>query len=234
MIGICKLSLLIFISLFISCNELGDYYGKDKYQAYHLINTYVDADSPQIRVQNKEIIIFFRNKFSSNVCYSAEFANVIGVEQSKEQLTKFISLANKNNDHLKWIVSYRTHGYKNNMHYYADGSLVATTKGIINIDLVSNTDFDEKHPAGTSLMDIVTLKVDTFGDMVGIPLDKLDVWCYKSKNYSLYTKKELSIIGEELCLRFNTHPKNSKKLNFIATITFDDGEVFSDIVEVEF
>lgn len=58
MIGICKLSLLIFISLFISCNELGDYYGKDKYQAYHLINTYVDADSPQIRVQNKEIIIF--------------------------------------------------------------------------------------------------------------------------------------------------------------------------------
>ena len=75
---------------------------------------------------------------------------------------------------------------------------------------------------------------DETKDIIQKYQDKLDVWCYKSKNYSLYTKKELSIIGEELCLRFNTHPKNSKKLNFIATITFDDGEVFSDIVEVEF
>ena len=50
--GVCYLLLLISMSLYISCNELVEYYGAAKSQAYHLINTYVDTNAPKLSCYN--------------------------------------------------------------------------------------------------------------------------------------------------------------------------------------
>ena len=54
------------------------------------------------------------------------------------------------------------------------------------------------------------------------------------KKYNEFTQKELSVVGPIINLSYGNLPTLSKKHNFTLTITFDDGEVFTDMVEVNF
>ena len=100
---------------------------------------------------------------------------------------------------------------------------------------MSDADFDKEHPAGVSLMDDVKLISYVYGDIVGKPISLKQInEAYQIKEYSNYTQQEMSVIGSELDLRFNSWPTLSKVHNFTVTITFDDGEVYSDSVKLEF
>jgi hypothetical protein len=229
-----KLLALLILCLCDSCYE-GDYYGTGEYQAYHLINTYVDVNAPQLNATQEGVSISFMTR-DANYYYSKEFATVSKKEQSEEQLLRFIELAGKNNDFFTWKEGYYTHGFNiNKMNYFRGGSLDAITKGVAKIELVSDADFDKEHPAGVSLMDDVKLISYVYGDIVGKPISIKQInEAYKIKEYSNYTQQEMSVIGSELDLRFNFWPTLSKVHNFTVTITFDDGEVYSDSVKLEF
>lgn len=229
-----KLLALLILCLCDSCYD-GDYWDTGEYQAYHLINTYVDVNAPQLNATQEGVSISFMTR-DANYYYSKEFATVSKKEQSEEQLLRFIELAEKNNDFFTWKEGYYTHGFNiNKMNYFSGGSLDAITKGVAKIELVSDADFDKEHPAGVSLMDDVKLISYVYGDIVGKPISLKQInEAYKIKEYSNYTQQEMLVIGSELDLRFNSWPTLSKVHNFTVTITFDDGEVYSDSVKLEF
>ena len=234
--GVYYLLLLMSMSLYISCNELVEYYGSAKYQAYHLINTYVDTNAPKLSCYNNGgnlgVEIGFMNE-GANFYYSKEFADVSQKNQSEEQLRTFINLAGKNNDSFQWTPWYETFGEsRKHQGYYQGGTLYALTKGIIKIDIVSDADYDQKHLAGVSLMDNVKLAADIFGNVMGKTSLPADFW--QDKMYSEYTAKELSVVGTWIILKFATLPTLSKTHNLTIAITFDDGEVYTDTVEVNF
>ncbi len=229
---------IIFICLLpcFSCNDNSTYFGTAQYQAYHLINTYVDVDVFELlEASYYGIYINFATDMS-NYYYSKEFADVSQKNQSEEQLRTFVKLAGKNNDSYQWTPWYNTFGLsRNHQGYYKGGTLYALAKGITQIELISEADYDEKHPEGVSLMDNIKMGSEVYGNI----LDRTNISeilsdRYQSKPYPEYTKKELSVIGPELSLQFISQPTLSKKHNFTLTITFDDGEVFTDTVEVNF
>lgn len=239
---IYKFFILLCLLFCHSCYD-ADYYGTAHYQASHWINTYVDTNAPQIiggiDLGKYRIDVEFYNKDNNkaNRYYSKEFADVSGKNQSEEQLRKFIQLASKNNDILQWEPWYETSGdSRKNQFYYKGGTLYALTKGIKQIELVSDADFDEEHPAGSSLMDYVNLNVDIYGDQMGktsLPAEVI-YGTRREKMYAEYSLKELSVVGTWFILKLTTLPTLSKNHNFTVAITFDDGEVYTDMVEAKF
>ena len=63
-----KLLALLILCLCDSCYE-GDYYGTGEYQAYHLINTYVDVNAPQLNATQEGVSISFMTR-DANYYYS--------------------------------------------------------------------------------------------------------------------------------------------------------------------
>ncbi|MBE6199594.1 MAG: DUF5034 domain-containing protein [Rikenellaceae bacterium] len=234
--------IITFLCLLVCCScENSTYLGSDTYKAFHLINAYVDTNAPQLR-SSFDIGEIFRidiefNSDNADLYYSKEFADVSKKNQSEEQLRKFINLANKNNDILQWEPWYETFGgSQKKQTYHTGGTFYALAKGIRQIEIVSDADFDEKHPAGVSLMDYVTLTIDTYSDLMGATSLPNDVIydTRQTKAYKEYTAEELSVVGTWWILKLAASPSLSKNHNLTVTITFDDGEVYSDTVEVKF
>lgn len=236
-----KLFFFYWLLLCYSCSRDVTYFSNNTYSAYHLINTYVDTNAPQL-TSSFDYGEIFRidiefNRDNADFYFSKEFADVSKKKQNEEQLRKFMHLAEENNDILQWEPWYETYGGSSKeQYYYRGGTFYALTKGIKQIKLVSDADFDEKHPAGVSLMDYVTLTTDIYSDLMGVTSLPTDVIydTRRTKAYNEYTAEELSVVGTWIILRLATFPSLAKKHNITVTITFDDGEVYTDTVEVKF
>jgi hypothetical protein len=118
--------------------------------------------------------------------------------------------------------------------------LYASNVDPVAINVTSDADYDNDHPAGSSLNDIFTLcgrSNQTYIDGGYIETDE----CYIEKNLSEITAEDLifSTSGSHYSvgiagLRLDALPTLSKVHNFTITVTFERGKVFSETIEMVF
>ena len=229
-----KILMLLCFMLFTSC--LVDEFKDKSYHSKHLIDIYYDSTEAVIRADETMIEISFLPLCPPAKKYcSPEYCRVAKEEQSQTQSEMFFECAERNNDYYEWQVPYKLWGNNSLYCAYANTALV---RGVKAIELTSDRDYDAEHPAGESLMDIMDMLIDSFGEYVGVNLAGVNTasnhFGDTHKKYNEFTQKELSVIGPIINLSYGNLPTLSKKHNFTLTITFDDGEVFTDTVEVNF
>lgn len=110
------------------------------------------------------------------------------------------------------------------------------------IDIVSNADFDDEHPAGSSLGNIVAFRslslkpfIDSNYTIEGDTPERYTV--IQGLLFEL-TPEQLVLLGRRYgdlaTLSFEKEPTLSKTHTFTVTMTADDGRVFKDTVEMTF
>lgn len=224
-----KLLLFLLSILLFSCvgREQVEVVG---FNSKHLIDIYYSTQSIKIAMVD-DVIGCLCDNFDNAYC-SNEFAEFTNTQQSNTQQSVFSNLAAKNNDNCAWSVSFlQMKGFQPK----PDDVMCnrALSKGISKIELESDANFDTEHPAGESLMDIITLEICTFEK----ELSKTSGFGFVMptiKPYNSFSKDELKIVGNNFYLKFSKEPTASKNHNLTVTITFDDGEVYSDTVAVKF
>ena len=108
----------------------------------------------------------------------------------------------------------------------------ALSRDIKYIEVTSDRDFNDIK-AGCSLRDVVNLRCLSFSAVLKRKVE--ESMLVISKSLSQFTEEDLEIVGSEVAsISFIEKPADSQEYNFTVTITFDDGEVVSDSVQVVF
>ena len=109
---------------------------------------------------------------------------------------------------------------------------VCPKKAIQYIEVTSDSDFND-YMAGSSLRDIVKLNFMSFYAVLKREVEENALFISKPLNQ--ITEDDLAVVGSEgMGFRFLEMPSKSQVYNFTVTITFDDGTVVSDSVQVAF
>lgn len=114
----------------------------------------------------------------------------------------------------------------------------------VSIDMVSDSDFDATHSAGSSLGDIVKFHSDSLKPYIDSGYKECNntyygFGCYQSFDgfLSELTVNELTLMrngGYIGSLKLETKPTLSKTHTFTVTMTADDGRVFTASIDMEF
>lgn len=116
----------------------------------------------------------------------------------------------------------------------ADASL-ALDKGLTKIEVTSESDFDQVHPAGKSLNDIAYIEFYSYAESLDTKINPKTMRDnIMSKRISDLTARDIRVIGNRMTIRFPDVATPLKIHDITVTITFDDGEVVSDSVQVVF
>ena len=221
---------LFFVLLLLNACLGKDQYETKGYESKHLIDVYYSTDDIRVSSGGGAIRIIAEN--FDNACFSKEFAEFVNIAQNENRQNQFLDLASRNNDNYEWNVSFLS--LVNSPVKQEDVACNrALAKGIAKIELESSADFDADHPAGTSLMDIASLEICSFGKVLGDGSNAGYILALR-KPYSSYSREELAVVGYYFYLTFDKAPKHTATHNLTLTITFDDGSEFSDTVEVKF
>ena len=166
--------------------------------------------------------------YKSNYYYSEEIQILLNKNQSKDNLDTFNKLAEKNNDI----------GYNYTASYFpGDDFRTTLTKGFTDINITSDRDYDESHPAGTSLNDIFRIAAYSYAkflngsDQIATDPDDKTLGAM-FKLCSRLEHDDLLLIGSNIRIE-PTHTSNVKH-NITVTLTDEEGEVHSATVETDF
>ena len=185
--------------------------------------------------------------FQTNV-YSDSYEDW-AYKPSEEQYNKYIKLCNKHEDYgytheIQILSAKRTED--NNAPGYVKGYTYWDITPV-SIDVTSNADFDENHPAGASLNDIVLFT--TFSPYQFIKNGYTGKEFVKNKKtIDQYTQDDFKLIfcvgsapiyndlddDNYGCLSFTTEPTVNKEHTLTITIKDDYGRTFSDTTTVKF
>lgn len=164
-----------------------------------------------------------------NYYYSAEAQRFLDIHQSENDLDKFNELAEKNNDT----------GYSYRASYFpGDGLRPTLARGFTNIDIVSDRDYDEAHPAGTSLNDIFRIETFSYARFLdgsdNADTDPTDTRLgLISKLCNDLDPDDLLLISADHILLYPTHASEGKQ-NITVTLIDEDGLEHTDTVEADF
>ena len=256
-IAICALGL-------VSCEETG----YRRTTAYHYVAAYYPIDTFSIAlhitkrqqvINNNYIGLHFRGDyyskykkdnydFQENV-YSDYYENS-PYKPSEEQYNKYVELCNKHEDYgythqVRYLI-FKDKNTNNGQGYIPNYTYWDITP--ILIDVVSNADYDETHPAGTSLNDITLFT--TFSPYPFIKngytgkefvKNKKTLDKYTQDDFKLvFCLDDVSTFSEDLdrdnygALTFAKEPTKSKEHTFTVTIKDDYGRTFTDSLTVTF
>lgn len=245
MIMMCLIFAIFIYAFFTACVG-GDEFSKVCWQSTHLIDEYVEVENATLDIYNPDIPSI-RLQFKSDTTYpSQELYDEVMKWQlnggnyynSPSLVSSFNELAKENGDFgFSNKYSYWVLGEDANCGILLDyGEILwrcnkALSKGISKIEVTSDQDFTHTHPAGSSLANIVIVDFTNYTtSLENKKAENIQV----SKLLSELTTKELSVVGYNLYFCFKSNPTLGKTHNLTVTITFDDGEVYSDTVEVKF
>ncbi len=146
----------------------------------------------------------------------------------EEQIAAYDALCEKHGD--------MTYNRKINIH---SGMGYNTNIGLdfLSIDVVSDSDYDESHVAGTSLADITLFYGGTlkpFIDSGYAPTGRHTNYSSVESLLTDLTPDQLTLLHSLMYLKFVSLPTLSKTHNFTVTMTADDGRIFSDTIEITF
>ena len=169
---------------------------------------------------------------TEHIYYSAEAEKFLHSAQSADHLARFHELAAKNGD-----IGYDWGKYC----LPGDFPRMAIYPGITGIIITSDHDYDESHPAGTSLNDIFNAHYFSYAQFLG-DADHSDV--DPTHNYLGVTDKSCDTIGEgELCVMspnyFSIRPKQAPSAYIgihllTVTLTDENGVEHSSAIEMDF
>ncbi|MBR3702115.1 MAG: hypothetical protein IKM12_01010 [Alistipes sp.] len=236
---------LLAYLLCISCNA-GDKFSEIYWKSNHLIDEYIEVRNARLDIYNPDIPSI-RFQFKGDKTYpSQELYDEVMKWQlnggdyysSPSLVHSYYELAEKNGDF----------GFSNNYSYWVLGEDAscgilldyeeilwkcnkALNKGVGKIEITSDKDFNNTYPAGSSLANIVNVDLTSYGSSLrNKKTEKIQI----TKLLSELTSNELAVIGYNIYFSFKSKPTLNKLHNLTVTITFDDGEVYSDTVEVKF
>lgn len=229
--NLLKLFFILLVSSFASCSTNDS---DNTFQSYHLIDSYYETENAAVVANRNVIEISFVSNYLKGAYHSREYAQIAGINQSEASAAKFIELAEANNDFHKWQVPYTTVGGTFSKAY----SNTALVSGIAGIELTSDADYDETHPRGTSLTNMITLLIDSYGEHIGKDLTGTDtasnLFGEKKKSYRSFTQQELSVVGPWMTIYIDKLPTLAIKHNLKLTITFNNGDQFEKLLSVSF
>lgn len=241
-----RLITTILTYTFLTSCMAGDEFSEVCWQSTHLIEEYVEVENATLNIYNPDIPSI-RLQFKGDKTYpSQELYNEVmkwhlnggNYYNNPSLVYSFNELAEENGDF----------GFSNTYSYWVLGEDAncgillryeeilrkcnkALSKGISKIEVTSDQNFNHTHPAGSSLANIVIVDFTSYSTSLEYKkCGNMQV----SKLLSEITTKELSVVGYNLYFSFNSKPSLNKKHNLTVTITFDDGEEYSDTVEVKF
>lgn len=218
------------ILLLITALSLGSCDSARKAFLRSYVMEYYDAESIELLgwPQNKEMRIMFTN-----------YKTIGNYESTGAERKAYDALCEKHNDMT----------YNRNFPVWDHGRIVTSSLGIdfVSIEIVSDADFDDLHPVGESLGDIVRFSSYSLRPYV-------DSGYTLEANANLYgftviggllseisSNNTLTLLGRpwigeqaELELWLESDPTLSKTHTFTVTMTADDGRVFSDSIEMIF
>lgn len=204
------------------------------FQSYHLIDSYYETQNAVVQANRNIIEITFATNNLKGAYHSREYAKIAGINQSDKSAERFLELAEANNDLHNWQVPYTTVGGTFSRAY----SNAALVSGIANIELTSDADYDETHPRGTSLTNMVTLLIDSYGEHIGTDLSGKDtaskLFGEKKKSLNSYTQQELKVVGPWMTIYIDKLPTLAIKHNLKLTITFNNGDKLEKNLSVSF
>lgn len=254
-------TLIFAISLIlVSCADTGLRHST----AYHYVAAYYPVDSFHIAVYRnsnptitKEVPILLEmiGDFDGGVNYTLQ-TNVYSdtyedwsYKPTEEQYNKYIELCNKHEDygykHEIQILHTKRTNNNNGLGYVYGYTYWDITP--ISIDVISDADYDEMHPAGVPLNDIVLFT--TFSPYQFIKNGYTGKEFVKNKKtLNQYTQDDFKLIFcvgsapiyKELdednyqCISFTTEPTINKEHTLTVTIKDDYGRTFSDTTTVIF
>lgn len=134
------------------------------------------------------------------------------------------------------------------------GIIAYPNVNIVSIDAVSNADFDEEHPAGTSLSDVIFFSPwwsakkfieNGYVDDTDIDINDPVIYGMTYKSLNSFTGNELALIGsgdirwKDTALLIGSlitykNPSMSKTHAITVTVTFEDGRVLTDMITMNF
>ncbi len=237
------IGLIIFTFYCIGCNELADEYETREWISYHWVDEYFESEDISLKSSNENIYV----EFIPKVYYpSAELYDLFSEAKNKRRVYKVSDIATFNTIAARNSDIYHAHSF-----YYS--ALVGASKfedinynsalanNIIKIEITSDTDFDANHPKGTLLNDITILQITSYGKLIKDKSVQPHIEYWNCGNQCNYTIKSLSDVGKddltvvENYFTLSLSPAKYGKIhNITVTITMDDGEVYSDTVEVKF
>lgn len=231
--------LLIFIVA--ACdNELGIEYPFENVTSYHLIDVYQEWNGVELMVSgdNALLLLFRENGVESFIVSDqvAKFCNMGTNRYNGASTEGFEELAALHGD--------RGYEWKFGVRYDMGGKSVddifchfALARGIKQIDVVSDKDFDAHHPAGKSLNDIVKFIGFSYAQYLAPDVNKKGVDVAKispiEKSCGELTALDLKLI-DNVNLVFTT-ASTKKQIHNITVIIVDVAdEVYSSTIEMEF
>jgi len=227
--------LTIIYMLLLSCalSSCEDSCKWTHYKSYHFIDCYEEWSSFDLRYI-KMYNVFLIQFNAKQRYYSTEVQGLYNPEQTVENLNKFNELAAKNGDvGYDWEASYMI----------GSGHLCRTAiyPKITDILITSDCNYDESHPAETSLNDIFVAYYQSFTKFLG-NIDHSDVYPNDGslggtrKLCNEIEENELYVISP---LNFALYPKHpptvcTGKHRITGTLTDENGEVHSATAERDF
>lgn len=195
-------------------------------RSYHLIDCYEEWSSFELSYDGRFIIKFI----PENRYYSYEVQDFFCPTQTIENLNRFNELAAKNKDvGYDWVKIY----------FRGDRTRSAAYPGIAGMQITSDRDYDESHPAGTPLNDIFIADYNSYTQFLG-DTDHSDV--YPANNILGHTEKpcneiekhELSVIYPYVALWAMHAPTAwTGKHMITVTLTDENGNTHSQTAETD-
>lgn len=244
--------IVLYTLLIYSCCscQAGDEFSLVTWQSKHLIDYYIDVEDVMLEFYSQMsskpyIVIRFRGGdiYPSPELYDEvmkwDYLSDCPIYYGNEAfVAKFNELASQNGDkgflrkNSYWVLG---EDAKTGKLLTFDNIFIRCNKAIVqsisDVKITSDADFDDEHPAGSSLENITSVDIMSYALMLRSGKND-NPRCLKP--FAELSAEELKIIGDYLAFSFMRKPSLSKVHNLTVMLTLDDGKVFTNTIKMEF
>lgn len=208
---------------------------------------YVDVEFPSEKYDGKYYISFQLKCYDSNIGNSVSILSTGHEKEVFDSLMTVFGDTAYNQEH--YYEDYDTHPDALNFPVFTNKFCHAHLQQVTSLDVTSDTDWDDVHPAGTSLNDIITFSSNTpkyyiqNGYQGELSFDYNDSFSWQTMPLSEMEENDFHltmnyfvqrISGNDTYLFFDSEPTSEKNHTITVTLHLDDGRTIQDSVDCSF